>query len=290
MKPGEALQILVASLERTSEGDDRFQIESPKRLRDVVTGQLREHDVVITFRHGHHETITALECRDRSRPIGVPDIEAFAMKCQRTGVHRPCMVSTKGFAKTAKTTAATMNILCLSLHEAKQFSWMEAPGLVLNTTSVVDIELNFVPEDSAESGGRAELVDVSGAPIPAEKLAQITIDAALRNGTVIEGRNEAVGTFEGLVGNVRTEDGRVVPIKDGWIKVAFDYTRELQPFSFHRYGPADKDGQAFASAEIPGGRIVFARQADGSTNVNLVADPKSQNSPEQEKPTGRKRP
>jgi hypothetical protein len=80
-RPGKKLERLVASLERTL-ASSNATIEAPcRRLKDRDTNRRREHDVVITWDFGHHVLITAIECRDRSRPVGVPEVESFAKKC-----------------------------------------------------------------------------------------------------------------------------------------------------------------------------------------------------------------
>jgi len=81
-KPGTRVERLVAILERTFAGSGA-KIESPSRqLHDRDTGRRREHDILTVWDHGHHQITTAIECRDRSRPVGVPDVEAFASKCE----------------------------------------------------------------------------------------------------------------------------------------------------------------------------------------------------------------
>jgi hypothetical protein len=95
----------------------KVKVESPKRLIDKDTGRLREHDMVLTFLEGPHELCVALECRDRSRPVGVPEVEAFWAKCQRTGISHGIIVSSKGFTKSAISKANTQNIGCLLLDE-----------------------------------------------------------------------------------------------------------------------------------------------------------------------------
>lgn len=72
MKPGRSLEKLVAYLERHLADSGAVFVESPKRLPDKTTGKLREHDVVLTVNSGHHKILVAVECRDRSRPVGVP--------------------------------------------------------------------------------------------------------------------------------------------------------------------------------------------------------------------------
>lgn len=129
MRPGENLQRLVRALEQATNNAPHILVELPKKLPDKDTGRLREHDVVLTFSFNHHSMVMALECRDRSRPIGVPAIEAFRKKCDRTGVHRAIMVSATGFTNTALKKAAAEEIGCLGLEEADRFNWCQAPGV-----------------------------------------------------------------------------------------------------------------------------------------------------------------
>ena len=117
MKQGRSLELLVEKLERKLSDDENVEIESPKRLPDSQTGKLREHDVVLTYSQSHHELIIAIECKDRSRPVGVPDIEAFENKCRHTSVNQGIIVSSSGFSKTALTKATGMGIKCLELKE-----------------------------------------------------------------------------------------------------------------------------------------------------------------------------
>jgi Restriction endonuclease len=129
MKPGENLQRLVRALEQATNNNPNVKVESPKRMPDKDTGRLREHDVVLTFSLSHHTIVMALECRDRSRKVGVPDVEAFRKKCDRTGIDRAIMVSATGFAKTALKKADACEVGCLGLEEADRFNWCQAPGI-----------------------------------------------------------------------------------------------------------------------------------------------------------------
>jgi hypothetical protein len=138
MQPGENLQRLVRALEQATNNAPNVQVESPKRLRDKDTGQLREHDVVLTFSFSHHSMVMALECRDRSRKVGVPAVEAFRKKCDRTGVHRAIIVSSTGFTKTALKKAEAMEIGCLGLEEADRFNWCQAPGVEWRDRDLLD--------------------------------------------------------------------------------------------------------------------------------------------------------
>jgi predicted helicase len=138
MKPGEQLQRLVETLERVINNASNVKIESPKRLTDKDTGRLREHDVVLNFSMQHHDMIVALECRDRSRKVGVPEIEAFKNKCDRTGVHKGVVVSSIGFTNTALLKSKMMGIDCFVLNEIERFDWCQAPGLESRSREIVE--------------------------------------------------------------------------------------------------------------------------------------------------------
>jgi hypothetical protein len=111
---GKDLQRLIRIIESARAAGTNIKIDSPKFFTDKVTGKQREHDVVLTITHDHHELVVALECRDRSRPVGVDAVEAFHTKCNDTGIHSGVIVSSKGFYETARTKAQHYGIRCLT--------------------------------------------------------------------------------------------------------------------------------------------------------------------------------
>jgi hypothetical protein len=113
--PGEDLQRLAEVIERAIHDDGNVLLESPKRLPDKDTGRLREHDVVLTFMQHHHKFMMALECRDRSRKVGVPDAEAFYAECQRMGIDPGIIVWSTGFTRTALQKAAATTVRACEL-------------------------------------------------------------------------------------------------------------------------------------------------------------------------------
>ncbi|MCC7260070.1 MAG: restriction endonuclease [Alphaproteobacteria bacterium] len=147
VRDGKYFHMLVESIERAIHHDPNATIESPKRLRDIDTGRLREHDVVITFRQNHHEIRVALECRDRSRAVGVPDVEAFSKKCEKTSIHKGVIVSAKGFRKTALEKAKILNIDCLQLKEAEKFDWCAMPGVIQVCRRIRGMKLKVITKD-----------------------------------------------------------------------------------------------------------------------------------------------
>ena len=150
MRKGRSLEKLVAYLERHLSANDMVTVESPKRLRDKSTGRLREHDVVLTITSGHHTVLVAVENRDRSRPTGVTQLEAFAKKCQETGVNQGVIVSPCGFTKTAPAKARALGIGCLSLDQVNVLPWLLSEHFELYRTSYVHIDFTIIPENDFE--------------------------------------------------------------------------------------------------------------------------------------------
>ena len=104
MKQGKSLELLIAGIEKlfNYKNNPAIEVISPCKIRDNITGKLREHDVCMEIRSNYHSLITAFECRDRSRPVGVNQIEAFKNKCEATNINQGIIVSTSGFYMTAK--------------------------------------------------------------------------------------------------------------------------------------------------------------------------------------------
>lgn len=131
MKKGRSLELLVEALEKNLSDDSNILIESPKRLLDIHTGNQREHDVLITLNQSHHKVIVAIECKDRSRPVGVPDIEAFESKCRSTNINQGIIVSSSGFCGTAKDKAKRMNLRCIEVKDIDRTDFLTPDAQVV---------------------------------------------------------------------------------------------------------------------------------------------------------------
>ena len=136
-KPGKSLEALISSLERVLARNNNVTVESPKFFPDRITGESREHDVVITLTGSHHKSTIAIECRDRSRKVTVNEIESFWSKCQDTGIDQGIIVSSKGFTKTALTKSLHRGIRCFRLSEASSFNWLLTTGIRIRHRRVV---------------------------------------------------------------------------------------------------------------------------------------------------------
>jgi hypothetical protein len=144
--PGKPLEILIASIERVLGHNGNVSVQAPANVPDRITGESREHDVLITITASHHKSFIAIECRDRSRKITVNDIEGFWSKCQDTGIDQGVLVSPKGFTKSAIIKATHRSIRCLTLTEATSFNWLLASGMTIQTRRVKHTNWTFFPE------------------------------------------------------------------------------------------------------------------------------------------------
>lgn len=259
------------------------EIEAPcRRLLDRDTGKPREHDVVITWDHGHHKIVTAIECRDRSRPVGVPDVEAFADKCAATGVQSGVIVSATGFRHTARKKAEARNIVCMELSEAERFNWLGTATITGRTRSISAVRFRLdlpvdLPRDAYEQGIFTE----SGRSVKIENLAHIAashIPTGPMPGERVGEENTALVMLETKGWTVVGPDGR----EHKFDRISAAVTSELietdVPITTHRYTGNGKN-YAVASAEIPfphlPGRVVMIENEDKSTTIYLVPEDRS---------------
>lgn len=98
-------------------------VTASKLLRDSVTGQNREVDIVIEGTAGIHPMTIGIEVREGGRPASVPWIEAIAKKHEHLPIHRTIVVSDSGFYKTALIKAEALKIDALTVREVKSTDW-----------------------------------------------------------------------------------------------------------------------------------------------------------------------
>ena len=145
MRKGKSLERLVEVLENRLNPSDNISIESPKYLTDQTNGTKREHDVLLTIKHGHHSTTISIECKDRKKPVGAPDVDEFSAKCQHTNVNQGVFVSTSGFTKSALVKAKHLGIRCLTLDEVTKLDWLtEGASIVVHGKNFKTASLNYV--------------------------------------------------------------------------------------------------------------------------------------------------
>ncbi|NBB79636.1 MAG: hypothetical protein GVY36_09355 [Verrucomicrobia bacterium] len=94
--------------------DPNSKVEHDVRLEDGL-GQKRQFDVVVRGQVGGHSLVVVVECKDQTRKVGVPAIEAFHAKAQSVGANAMIFVSRSGFTKTAIEKAKACKVAPYSL-------------------------------------------------------------------------------------------------------------------------------------------------------------------------------
>ena len=92
-------------------------VRSPDRIRDRVTGRMREVDASIRFLAGTTEILVTIECRRRNRRADDTWVEQLATKKQKIGAAKTIAVSSRGFTASAKASAEHHGIELRTLSE-----------------------------------------------------------------------------------------------------------------------------------------------------------------------------
>lgn len=288
MKKGEALQYLVASLEKALSQSDGVYIETPKYLPDITTGKLREHDVLLTMKHGHHTVKIAIECRDRSRPITVNQVEGFLTKCKDTGINQGIIVSSKGFYGTAKKKAKHHGIRCLSIEEVDSFNWLLAPSLRKLTKNILRTYWVFVPEiDGIVDKTHFEVIDAKGNKVN-EQMLNNNAQQQLENifpdppAPINEAELKVKFKVEGLMLH-DLNSGKKVNVKFVLSTIIYSISEELIPFRRIQY--VDKIvNDTITDAAIAelgfgelAGKLIIVHKKSGEGCIVFVPEKKDRN-------------
>jgi hypothetical protein len=287
-RKGKSLERLVASIEKAIAHEKNVQVQSPMRLIDRTTGKLREHDVVLTLKEGHHIITIAIECRDRSRPITVNQVEGFWAKCQDTGVDQGIIVSSMGFYNTARKKAKHRGMRCLGIEEVESFDWLLAPGLQSITTKLIRNDWTFFPEeDGIVEKGNMEIIDKEGNRI---NQAILTSNAQQQLNKLLPKIPDPIESgelnvrFEGGGLHLRNSDtGETTPVKFAIAKLQYSVSVDTIPFKLVHYRDKDSDENITDAAvaqfqfgentgkvmivykEGEGGRVVYVPEKNKNT-------------------------
>jgi hypothetical protein len=99
-KEARAFERLVALIEHEAAPRDAT-VTTPDRIRDLVTGRMREVDAAIRFKVGSAEVLITVECRMRKRAADDTWIEQLATKRLRIGAAKTIAVSSTRFTRSA---------------------------------------------------------------------------------------------------------------------------------------------------------------------------------------------
>lgn len=266
-RKGKALERLVAVIENVLNDASSSTVESPKKLRDRTTGRLREHDVVITLSDGHHSVLISIECRDRSRPVGVPEVEAFAAKCLDTNVNQAVIVSSSGFRKSALSKAEHLGVRCLGLTELESVPWLLARNFTSIRRRLIANSWKFCPKkDGVVSKETLEIVAPDGSVLDPKAL---TANALRILQNVVSWNEGPVNETE-LKFRVRTDGfklrdsatGKTVATKFVDLTIKYETIVEAMPVKISQYHD-----------QISGSAITDVAKADfqaGEHNLSMV--------------------
>jgi Restriction endonuclease len=291
-RPGEKLQELVKSIELSLLGDETTIVESPALLVSKSSGGLREHDVLITQTLPHRRVLTAIECKDHSRPIDYDVIDAFKTKCEDTLIDKKVIVSSKGFRANAIKTAKDHGIALMTLQEAKRRDWKyeyDITGINRRPTSGA---IMLCPEtvvvqplrlwERGNDGSEHELPDGGSAWM------LYHFNELMKRGLLPTTRTPGKDTY-----TVRVElepidhlfvvdgAGERHGLRSVDLIYEFEETRSSLPMEFHSYGAVESDDRFYmttATLPFPGSptdvNVTIVDSPDGSYKLTQTERPK----------------
>jgi hypothetical protein len=265
-KRGEAFHQLTALFERVFSGQE-------KSLRDVDTGQPRDFDIFLTIRVGHHTLTTAIECKDHTRPVDTPLIEAFDSKCGRNPINHRVFVASKDFTAPAKTKAAAAGIVCLELREVEAFPWV-------GDTVFVEFRREFGPLNIGFGFNEADGLPEGDFEIFAHNGERLTVEnffhsmqaaLPLENDAISEPRPVRV-LFQN-VDHVVDATGIKRRVDQAIGETSYTVTKTEKPFTLHSYKGGDVNKEIASTEFEVGGQMLKLMMVRDDEYITVFAAP-----------------
>jgi hypothetical protein len=143
-------------------------IKSPDRIRDLVTGRLREVDASIRLPKGDSAELITVECRKRGQRADDPWIEQLSAKQKKIGASKTIAVSARGFSTSALKSAAHFGI------ELRTFEEISDPRIVSSLVAGLQVTMGTTRWTVLD----IQLIDAQGAPFDTNGCAKSILDAA----------------------------------------------------------------------------------------------------------------
>ena len=271
---GTQLERLVAMLEKMLARSAATIETRSRRLRDRDTGRRREQDVLIVWDHGHHKIITAIECRDRKRPVGVPDVEAFADKCDATGVHSGMIVSASGFRQSARDKASARSIGCMTLDEVERFDWLAMDAITGFERQFGEIDARLMFVDALPSSIRT-IYDCEDNIVSEAALFRTIQNAVPPN----DNPDAHVGVTIPIAMQMNTPnwrvedgDGNSRPLDHIFVRTSYTTVKLRHEVRTHRYTGGGKDYEVISADAVLGGAagtILLVRDDNGHLTMSF---------------------
>jgi hypothetical protein len=100
-----------------------WKVEESRMLTDLVTGELREVDIVAQFTVATYPIFLSIECRDHARPADVTWVESMAKKHDHLPTSKLVLWCRSGFTKPALKKAQFLKIDTVSQADAVRTDW-----------------------------------------------------------------------------------------------------------------------------------------------------------------------
>ncbi len=115
---------IAASIKRALEPRKDVKIKPHARVRDGITGRLRDIDILIEVEVSGHSVKIGVECRKKKRPIDKPQIEAFVTKLRDCRIDKGVFVSSSGFSDESLIACEHYGIVCCHLKRVSELPWV----------------------------------------------------------------------------------------------------------------------------------------------------------------------
>ena len=138
------------------------QVRSPDRIRDKVTGKLREVDASVRHSIGSVPILITIECRDRKHKQDVQWLEQVKSKKDSIGAAQTIVVSKSGFTAEALAYAKAHGLIIRAVNEVDDALVVQCLGgvqVAYHRVGWKDITTNlgFYPEPTDVLSGRIAL-------------------------------------------------------------------------------------------------------------------------------------
>lgn len=135
-------------------------------LRDSITGEMREVDIVAKATVGSYDLFISVECRDHKRSADVTWVESMAKKHESLPTSKLVLWSRSGFTKAATAKALALKIETVSQANANDASWATiARRLVGGSVQLLSPRFSPFIDVTLPDGTPFRLEDVGAAQI-----------------------------------------------------------------------------------------------------------------------------
>jgi hypothetical protein len=214
LRPGQLLELVIAELRR------RIEPDATVEQNVILCGSnalLRQCDVVARRSLDSREHLTIVECKDRTRPVGIAAVDALATVRVDLGADLAILVSPSGFTRGARAQAASKGIVLHSMRGATDEDWERLfgrPTMVPFAMVVAnDVRYGAVPMDGSAVipvGSDAEIVKP---PNRLRSTAKQLFDDAWPSIQPVEGLGWVILTLDLIDGSeLRTPSGLAVRV------------------------------------------------------------------------------